>query len=1086
MNWDEWHKHYGSLPNLQERLRIVREQIVVALNECPPGPIQIVSICSGDGRDLLGALQNHPRRDDVAALLLDNNADSIARGKEAAEKIGLAGQFRFLEADATLAKNYLGAVPANLVLLSGFLGHLRHEDVPALISSLPMFCKTGGQAIWNRHLLLHGGRQQVPFIREFFQKTNFEEVHFEKTDANGFAVGRARFTGRPAPLDSSRVLFEFVGLDKLLSAEEAPKAKTIFNDGTALGQIAKAGISDEAETSIPARFRQMAEVHPLRTALGGGAWQPTYAELDAATNRLANVLLSRGGKAGDRVALLMRHEAPLIAAALSVLKAGRIVVALNPTEPPARLKQILDDAEPGLIIADVPNGNLAGQIAQKNQAVLCFEKQISGPAHNPGVKIAPADIAWLIYTSGSTGRPKGVMQTHRNIAHNVLRLSRGMDLSADDRVILLGSPSGGQGVATTWCALLNGAALFPFPIAERGAAGLKKWMLGNKITVYVSSTSVFRGFVKTLGDADFFPDARLVRLASESATANDFAAVRKYFPDGCVLLNSLSSSETGNITQHRFTRNDNFAGNRLPVGWPATGMAVLLLDENGREIRGGEVGEIIVQSRYLSPGYWRNEPLTAERFARTGDGVHAFRSGDLGRRLSDDSLVFMDRKDARVKIHGYRVELSEIKDALAQHPDVENILVSARPTPSGDTELVAHVVPRAGQNCTAEILRHALRKALPAYITPAHFIFLEKFPLTPHGKIDREALPSPPDNKKILRRNERPRDLVETRLTKIWESALGISPIGRHDDFFNLGGTSLQSVEVLLHIEEAFGASLPPSILTEYSTVEKLAAMIAGHVVIPSPSPLVLLRGANDGRPLFLIHSGQGDVTTYGPLARRLKNRPIYGLQSIGLQGESWPLMSISAMARRYLPEIVAKDPTGPYLLGATCMGGMVALELAQMLVRQGRKVGLLAFFDVPYPLPKWQQYGWVERLYGPVCDRLRTALRILRWAIARSAGLTRHARWLPAYRRFVAHMNSRANSRYRPEFFPGTITLFNTTEAKFPGEDLRLRMRHYARDSRVIPIPGNRSGLFACPTVDELARQLQGCLELAEGKGPP
>ena len=141
MNWGDWHKDYENFPSLQARLKIVGEQIAGALNECPAGPVQIVSICSGDGRDVINALQNHPRRAEVTAWLLDKDAESITRGRAAAAAAGLGGQLRFVEADATLAKNYPGAVPADLILLSGFLGHLPHEDVPRLIGNLPMLCK---------------------------------------------------------------------------------------------------------------------------------------------------------------------------------------------------------------------------------------------------------------------------------------------------------------------------------------------------------------------------------------------------------------------------------------------------------------------------------------------------------------------------------------------------------------------------------------------------------------------------------------------------------------------------------------------------------------------------------------------------------------------------------------------------------------------------------------------------------------------------------------------------------------------------------------------------------------------------------
>jgi hypothetical protein len=245
----------------------------------------------------------------------------------------------------------------------------------------------------------------------------------------------------------------------------------------------------------------------------------------------------------------------------------------------------------------------------------------------------------------------------------------------------------------------------------------------------------------------------------------------------------------------------------------------------------------------------------------------------------------------------------------------------------------------------------------------------------------------------------------------------------------------------------------------------------------------VPLRPSETGRPLFLVHSGQGDVVTYGQLARRLPDRPVYGLQSVGLQAECWPLMSVPAMARRYLPEVVAKDATGPYLLGGTCMGGLVAFELAQLLVGQGKQVDLLALLDVPLPLPAWKHPDWVERFYGPLRDPVRDAFRILRWSIARAAGSGRRARWLPAYRRFVAHMNSRANRSYRPAFYPGSLTLFITADTKYPCEDLRLRMCRCAQTSHIITIPGLRSGLFLKPAVDELARQFQICLQLADNK---
>jgi pimeloyl-ACP methyl ester carboxylesterase len=311
---------------------------------------------------------------------------------------------------------------------------------------------------------------------------------------------------------------------------------------------------------------------------------------------------------------------------------------------------------------------------------------------------------------------------------------------------------------------------------------------------------------------------------------------------------------------------------------------------------------------------------------------------------------------------------------------------------------------------------------------------------------------------------------------------LKLPVIARTDDFFELGGTSLQAVEVILEMEKVFGVALPPSTLVERSTIAELAVLLTDYVVIPSLKPLVMLREGGAGRPLFLIHSGQGDVTSFGLLARRLPGRMIYGFQSVGMQGESWPLTSVEAMADRYLPEILEKDPTGPYLLGATCMGGMVALEMAKRLVNQGREVALLAFFDVAYYMPRHKNHDRLERIYGPWRDWVRDGCRMLRWAILRTLGLGRSPRGLTSYRRFVAHMNSRAYRRYQPGSFPGEITMFNTVDTKFPREDLRLMMQQFAHITRVISLPGKRATLYSMPAVDELARQLQKALEMAEG----
>ena len=458
------------------------------------------------------------------------------------------------------------------------------------------------------------------------------------------------------------------------------------------------------ELSLPARFERQAILYPSRTALGSGVWQPTYEELNAAANRLAWCLLSHGGARGDRIAVLMRHDTPLIAAVLAVLKGGRTVVVLNPTDPPARLGQVLDDAAPVLIVTDAANRQLAEHVAGEGRRVVCSEVRSSDSrSGNPKVDVLPDDLAFLVYTSGSTGRPKGVMRTHRCALRYARVANLAMGPLFGERIALLGSLSAGQGVSTTWCALLNGATLCPFPTMEKGVAGLAGWLHEHKITVYMSSASVFRHLMKTLKGGERFPRMRIVRLGSEPVTSDDFRAFQEHFADGCTLIIALSSSETGSVTQLRLGRNARVDPGRLPVGRPVEGVELLLLDEDGREVAQGETGEMVIRSRYLSPGYWRNPQLTAQRFAGNG-ALRTFSSGDLACIASDGLFRFMGRKDARVKVRGYRIEPSEIEETLLAQPGVRGAVVCADFRPTDDALLVAYVTAQPDGAPSAESL----------------------------------------------------------------------------------------------------------------------------------------------------------------------------------------------------------------------------------------------------------------------------------------------------------------------------------------------------------------------------------------------
>lgn len=659
-------------------------------------------------------------------------------------------------------------------------------------------------------------------------------------------------------------------------------------------------------------------------------------------------------------------------------------------------------------------------------------------------------------------------------------------ITPHDRVALLTSCSLSASSPTLFGALLNGAALFPFHIRSQGVERLAMWLDEKRITVLHTVPTIFRQLGRPGMSKHSFAAMRLVRLGGEPVLPADVGIFRQQWPESCQLMQSLSSTETGIICATIINGEMMHSNGRLPVGSPVRGVEVSLIDDRNQPIENGGEGRIVVRSARLKQGYWRQPELTAEKFKSDPQDstLRAFISNDLGRFLPDGSLEHIGRADSVVKINGQRVDLGELEAALLATGIAREAAVAMHEDKPGKKRLLCFYVPKPNTAASPVDIRRQLHAKMPAQAIPADFIALDHLPKTVAGKIDRGALRPPLRWKAnvVLDRSHGPRGILDKRLLVIWETALGIYPIHRNDDFFELGGTSLQSVEILLQIEELFGVSLPPSTLVEHNTIEKLSGLLSSRGAGYSQNVLVKLREGGPGRPLFLIHSAVGDVASYGLLTRRLEGRPIYGLQSVGLNGESWPMTNLPAMARRYLPEILSQDPTGPYFLAGTCMGGMVALELAQMLVQQGKTVSFLGLLDVLFPLPKWWQMSWWKKAYYALSTPAHNSWQTLRWATIRGLGLGQSDRFLPAYRRYVWRTNGRAFRRYRPKVFPGKITFFITAEAEFDYEgDPRLMLLPMAKTAQVVKIPGSRGDLFQKPMVDELAQQLQKALERSE-----
>jgi non-ribosomal peptide synthetase component F len=333
---------------------------------------------------------------------------------------------------------------------------------------------------------------------------------------------------------------------------------------------------EEVEQSVPERFEQIVRRYPDRLAVKTKAQSLTYDELNKAANRMARAILTQRGEREEPIALLLDTDASMMTAMISVLKAGRFYVSLDPSQPRTRSFYILEDTRAGLIVTNAKHLAFAEELAQHELRVLDVDATDAGLSDaNPGLAIPPDTPTWIICTSGSTGQPKGVVQNHRNLLHATMKRTNAFRICAEDRLTLLN-----RAVMTIYSSLLNGACLYPFDVKEYGVTELAAWMIREGITLYHSSASLFRQFVGTLTGKEEFSKLRLVRLASESVTKADVDLYRNHFSSNCIFANGLASTETGTSLLYFIDKSTAIPTNTVPIGYPLKDIEILLLDDS--------------------------------------------------------------------------------------------------------------------------------------------------------------------------------------------------------------------------------------------------------------------------------------------------------------------------------------------------------------------------------------------------------------------------------------------------------------------------------------------------------------------------
>jgi acyl carrier protein len=571
---------------------------------------------------------------------------------------------------------------------------------------------------------------------------------------------------------------------------------------------------------------------------------------------------------------------------------------------------------------------------------------------------------YLSYTSGTTGQPKIIIQENHGLLCQVQDYTNDFGFFFGDRFALFNPLSFGGGSFALWGALLNGATLSIYDIKNQGLQDIPAWIKREAISVLNMPPPVFRNIFGGLAPEITLPSVRVIVLAGDTMINREIEIARQHFAPTCFLVNMLAMTEVGLVSRYIMDFQSE-PGNIVPVGYPFAGVEISIVNEKGEAVPVGKEGVIQLKTRYISHDPRLNPGQIADGlfFADPGSGWCVAKSEDLGRFREDGALEHLGRKDNVVKVHGLRIDLAEVEALLYKHPSVkEATLLAMRNERFRGNQLVAYVVPQPGETPKIADIYKFLSWKLPQYMMPTRFVFLEQLPLTSNGKVDPGQLPEPDWNEPAPGQGyEKPRNPVELQLVEIWQELLDLKRVGIHDNFFALGGNSLLALQMFERIETKLHVKLPLQSLLTSPTLAEIGSLVSQSVGAPAHMTIAALRKGDDTPAIFMIPGGARTGISLVDLADRLKPGPsIYALEYPGMDGHLEPMDDIHSLASFFIKEMRSVQPTGPYHLVGPCLGGVIAFEMAQLLLTDGQEVGLLAMLDSTPPtedMPRPRQY---------------------------------------------------------------------------------------------------------------------------------
>ena len=784
----------------------------------------------------------------------------------------------------------------------------------------------------------------------------------------------------------ARMAKHFVGLCRAIVARPAARIQELEYVGQEERQRVLVEFNDTRvdyprDKCIHDFFLEQVEQNGEKVAVVCGKEQLTYQQLYERSRDLAMYLQSVGVKPDSVVGLYMERSVEMMVGILGTVQAGGAYLPLDPGHPDERVAYMLEDSEAGIVLTQNKYKNKVRSLMVEEARIISLDgewgevsKRAAGMRREGKQlrrEVEPEHAVYVIYTSGSTGKPKGVVVEHRALVNRIHWMQKRYGLEAGEVVLQKTPYSFDVSVWEFFWPMMAGATVvLAEPEGHKDVGYLEEVIEQEQVTTLHFVPSMLHTFLENARG-----ESRSVKRIFSSGEALDRRSVevyRKRFPEAA-LHNLYGPTEAAiDVTAYECRQEQE---SFVPIGTPIANTQIYILDEQQQVQPIGVPGELYIAGEGLARGYLNRKELTAERFVINpfAPGTRMYRTGDRARWLEDGNIEYLGRMDAQVKIRGFRIELGEIEAWLNQHPEIEDSVVVVRGEES-NKQLIAFYRARHTQadhivELGNEELRGHLLRTLPDYMVPAGFVSLAAIPLNANGKVDRRALGRMEVKIGSAEEYVAPRNPWEKQLVEIWAEVLKVAPekIGVNDNFFELGGHSLLAVQLMAKINNRFSQLLPLGVIFAAPNISALAQLISNREA-SSSDILVPIQTQGNAQPIFGVPGVGGNVLSLQPLIRALgTDQPFYGLQAVGLDGSTLPFDRVEETARANIEALKTVQRVGPYKLLGHSYGGVVAYEMARMLLAEGEEISGLILLDsvapslMQLPAPKDEATELVE-----------------------------------------------------------------------------------------------------------------------------